>query len=121
MPKVSVIVPIYNAGVHLSKCLDSLIHQTLQDIEIILVLDCPTDGSEKVAAFYASQFSNIKLIHNQTNQHIGVSRNIGLEAATGEYIGFSDHDDFCLPDMFEELYQVAKVIRLMLSYQKLKP
>lgn len=108
MPKVSVIVPIYNAGSHLNICLDSLVRQTLQDIEIILISDCPTDGSEKIAASYAIRYPNIKLIQNPANQHIGLSRNTGLEIATGEYIGFSDHDDFCLPGMFEELYREAK-------------
>lgn len=120
MPKVSVIVPIYNAGSHLSKCLDSLVHQTLQDIEIILVLDCPTDGSEKIANSYAARYPNIKLIQNPTNNHIGISRNTGLEVATGEYIGFSDHDDFCLPEMFEELYLVAKNNRADVVLSKIK-
>lgn len=105
MPKVSIIVPIHNAGNHLVKCLDTLIHQTLQDIEIILVLDCPTDGSEVIAKQYAQKDKRINLIENTENKHIGISRNIGLQAATGEYIGFSDHDDFRELVMYEKLYE----------------
>ena len=77
IPKVSIIVPIYNAGGFLSRCLDSLINQTLREIEIILVLDVPTDGSDKVAEMYAEQESRIKLVYNKSNLHIGFSRNEG--------------------------------------------
>ena len=106
-PKVSVIVPVYNAGHYLNKCLDSLVAQTLKDIEIILVLDCPTDGSEVVAKEYAARYTNIKVLYNKTNLHVGLSRNRGLEIAKGEYIAFSDHDDYCESDMFERMYQKA--------------
>lgn len=107
IPKVSIIVPVYNAGERLRHCLDSLINQTLKDIEIILVLDCPTDGSDRVAEEYAVKDSRIKLIHNNQNLNIGLSRNEGLKVAKGEYIGFSDHDDYCLQQMFETLYNRA--------------
>jgi glycosyltransferase involved in cell wall biosynthesis len=107
-PKVSIIVPVYNAGKYLNRCLDSLINQTLKDIEIILVLDVPTDGSDKVAEIYARQDSRIKLIYNKSNLHIGFSRNEGLKIATGEYVGFADHDDYCDIVMFENLYNEAK-------------
>lgn len=106
-PKVSIIVPVYNAGERLRPCLDSLLNQTLNDIEIILVLDCPTDGSADVAEEYAATDKRIKLIHNAQNLNIGFSRNEGLKIATGEYIGFSDHDDYCEPQMFERLYAKA--------------
>ena len=108
IPKVSIIVPIYNAGEFLGRCLDSLIHQTLKDIEIILVLDVPTDGSDKVAEMYADQDNRIKLVYNESNLHIGFSRNAGLKIASGEYVGFADHDDYCETDMFEKLYKKAK-------------
>lgn len=107
-PKVSIIVPIHNAGKYLYKCLDSLINQTLDEIEIILVLDCPTDGSDQVADDYARKDSRIKIVKNKENLHIGFSRNEGLKIATGEYIGFTDHDDYCELNMFEELYKTAK-------------
>ncbi len=107
-PKVSIIVPIYNAGKYLEKCLDTLVHQTLEDIEIILVVDCPTDGSDQVARDYAQKDSRIRLIFNEHNLNIGLSRNEGLKIARGEYIGFSDHDDWRELDMYEELYWQAQ-------------
>ena len=106
-PKVSIIVPVYNAGKHLHRCLDTLVNQTLKDIEIILILDCPTDGSDAVARAFAEKYKQIKLIHNETNLRVGLSRNKGLEAAEGEYIGFCDHDDFVSSIMFEQLYHCA--------------
>lgn len=108
MPKISIIVPIYNAGERLRRCLDSLLGQTLRDIELILVTDCPTDGSDKVAEEYARRDDRVKLLRNERNLNISLSRNRGLEAATGRYIGFSDHDDYCLPRMYEALYEAAE-------------
>jgi len=107
-PKVSIIIPVHNAGHYLEKCLTSLINQTLKEIEIILVLDCPTDGSDKTAEKFAETNDNIKLIYNTENLHTGLSRNKGMEAAMGEYIGFHDHDDYCEPEMYELLYNKAK-------------
>lgn len=108
-PKISVIVPVYNAGAFFKKRLDTLIHQTLKEIEIILILDCPTDGSDRVAEEYASRDERIIVIRNPRNLHIGLSRNEGLKKATGEYISFSDHDDYSELDMFEKMYEKAKV------------
>lgn len=107
MPKVSIIVPIYNAGIYLKKCLDSLVSQTLKDIEIICVLDCPTDGSDVIAKQYAERDSRIIIVENETNLHIGESRNVGINIATGEYIAFVDDDDYCEQNMYELLYGVA--------------
>lgn len=106
-PKVSIIVPIHNAGEYLEKCLFSLVNQTLKEIEIILILDCPTDGSDKIAEKYAASDNRVKLIYNETNLHTGYSRNKGMEIATGEYIGFHDHDDYSFPYMYEKLYKEA--------------
>lgn len=108
IPKVSIIVPIHNAGVRLTACLDTLINQTLNEIEIILVLDCPTDNSDIIAKKYAANDNRIVILENSTNQHIGISRNNGLNIAKGEYIGFSDHDDYRELTMYEELYQIGK-------------
>ena len=107
VPKVSIIMPVHNAGIHLHKCLDSLVNQTLKEIEIIIVLDCPTDGSEQICKQYASIDSRIKILENESNLHVGLSRNEGLKVAIGEYIGFSDHDDFRELDMYECLYNDA--------------
>ena len=110
MPKVSVIVTIYNAGKYLACCLDSLIYQTLEDIEIILVLDCPSDGSDVLAKSYATNDNRIVIVENKVNLHIGESRNEGLKIAQGEYVTFMDHDDFCKPFMLEVLYNKANSI-----------
>ena len=109
MIKVSIIVPIYNAGYRLRECLETLVNQTLREIEIICVLDCPTDGSEKIAEEYAAKDNRIKLIYNKTNLHVAESRNRGMNAANGQYIGFSDHDDKRRLDMYELLYMTAKI------------
>ncbi len=106
--KVSIIIPVYNAGQYFRRCLDTIVNQTLQEIEVILVLDCPTDGSDKIAEEYAAQDERIKLVYNETNIHIGLSRNKGLELAQGEYVAFSDHDDYRELTMYEELYNEAK-------------
>lgn len=103
-PKVSIIVPVYNAGMYLPDLLNCLVKQTLQNIEIILVLDCPTDGSDKVAEQYAAKDNRIILVNNKTNLHVGLSRNEGLKIARGEYVGFCDHDDILTEDMFEKMY-----------------
>ena len=105
--KVSVIVPIYNAGKNLIRCLDTLVNQTLRDIEIILVLDCPTDGSDLIAKNYASKDDRIIILENEHNLHIGESRNRGIEIARGEYLHFSDHDDYRELDMLEKMYEKA--------------
>lgn len=107
-PLISIIIPVYNAGTYLKPCLDTLLNQTLKEIEIILVIDCPTDASDVVAKEYAEKDDRIILIENTQNQHIGQSRNIGIQAAKGEYIGFSDHDDFRELFMYEKLYSQAK-------------
>lgn len=107
-PKISIIVPVYNAGEYLNPCLDTLLNQSLKEIEIILIIDCPTDRSDSVCKEYAAKDSRIILIENSINQHIGLSRNIGIQAAKGEYIGFSDHDDFRELFMYERLYNQAK-------------
>lgn len=104
---VSVIIPIYNAGEWLERCLSSLAAQTLHEVEFICVLDCPTDGSELLAENYALRDSRFKILRNSFNQGQSGSRNAGIEAASGKYIGFVDHDDWCEHDMFEKLYMHA--------------
>ncbi len=106
--KVSVIIPVYNAGNRIYKCLDTLVNQTLREIEIICVLDCPTDGTDKIVEEYAAKDNRIVVVRNKRNQHISACRNEGMERARGEYIGFSDHDDFRTLDMYEKLYAKAK-------------
>lgn len=107
-PKISIILPVFNAKKHIEKCIDTLLNQTLQEIEIIVILDCPTDGTEQIILKYAEKDKRIRVIQNTQNVHIGECRNIGIKEARGEYIGFSDHDDFRELTMYETLYNTAK-------------
>jgi glycosyltransferase involved in cell wall biosynthesis len=106
-PKISIIVPVYNAGAYLRPCLDSLVNQTLEDIEIICVVDCPTDGSDKVVEEYASKYTKVRVLKNDRNLHIGKSRNRGIDEAGGEYISLNDHDDVRDIHMCEKMYSRA--------------
>lgn len=103
MPKVSIIVPVYNTGKYLKKCLDSLIHQTLEDIEIIIVNDGSTDDSQSIIDEYVKMDSRIKS-YIKENGGQGSARNLGLEKSTGEYIGYIDSDDFVELNMYEDMY-----------------
>ena len=107
MTKVSVIVSVYNVEKYLRKCIESLVGQTLKDIEIILVNDGSTDGSQKIIDRFMSQYDNIKCI-NKKNGGAAESRNMGMLQATGEYIGFMDSDDYIESEMFECMYNKAK-------------
>lgn len=106
-PKVSIIVPVYNVEKYLKKCLNSLINQTLIDIEIICVNDGSTDNSEKILQQFAKQDSRVKIL-SQQNKGQSVARNVAIENATGDYLGFVDSDDWVDLDYFEKLYNRAK-------------
>lgn len=107
MTKVSVIVPVYNVEQYLPVCLDSILAQTLNDIEVICVDDGSTDQSPAILDEYARKDSRLHVIHKE-NRGYGHSMNIGIDAASGEYIGIVESDDRILPDMYEKLYSVAK-------------
>ena len=106
MIKVSIVVPVYNVEEYLRVCLESLIGQTLKDIEIICVNDGSTDNSLNILKEYAEKDSRIVII-NQVNQGQSVARNSALKIAKGEYIGFVDSDDWVDLNFFEKLYNVA--------------
>ena len=108
MIKVSVIVPVYNAHAYLERCLDSVVNQTLKDIEIICVDDCSTDDSVKILEKYALKDYRIKVIKRAENGGESRARNTGLENVTGEYIAFVDNDDTIDLDFYEKLYTKAK-------------
>lgn len=108
MVKVSIIIPVYNAGVYLDACIQSILRQTLHDIEVICVCDCPTDGSDVICEKYSKLDARVRVIHNTNNLHIGLSRNVGLKEAKGKYLAFCDHDDYCTPEMYETLYNFAE-------------
>lgn len=103
MPKVSVIIPVYNVEKYLSQCLDSLVNQTLSDIEIICIDDGSSDKSFEILQEYANKDSRIK-IFKQENQGAAVARNNGLDKATGDYLYFMDSDDYIKLDCLEKLY-----------------
>ena len=106
MVKISVIVPVYNVEEYLEECLDSIINQTLEDIEIICVNDGSTDNSLKILEKYSQKDERIKII-SQENQGLGATRNNGMEYAKGEYISFIDSDDYISKDAFKSLYDNA--------------
>ncbi len=107
MSKVSIIVPVYNSVEHLSRCIDSILCQTLHDIEIILINDGSTDNSGDICNHYAESDKRIKVLHKK-NAGQGLARNDGIAIAKGEYIGFVDSDDFIEPDMYEVMYNKAR-------------
>lgn len=106
-PKISIIVPIYNVEKYLHRCIESLINQTLKDIEIILVDDESPDNCPKICDEYAQKDARIKVIHKK-NEGLGLTRNAGLEIATGEYVAFIDSDDWIDSTMYETLYTIAR-------------
>lgn len=103
---VSVIVPIYNVAPWLDDCLTSLERQTLKNIEVILVNDGSTDGSERIAQHYVDRNSNFTLIHRE-NGGLSAARNTGMDRAEGEYLYFLDSDDYLADTALEELYTKA--------------
>ena len=106
-PKVSVILPIYNVEKYLRQCLDSVVNQTLKDIEIIVIDDCSTDTSLDIIRKIAQKDKRIHIIALKQNSGVAVARNKGMEIATGEYIGLFDHDDVLHPSV---LFEYVKVI-----------
>ncbi len=106
MVKVSVLIPVYNAEQYLKSCMESVVCQTLDGIEIICINDGSTDSSGTILNQYANSYPNVKVIHKE-NTGYGHSLNTGLKVATGEYVGFVESDDFAERDMFEVLYENA--------------
>lgn len=107
MATVSVIVPVYNVEKYLKKCLTTLVNQTQQDMEIIVVNDGATDASGAIIDSFVSRYPNIISL-NKVNGGLSDARNYGIPYATGEYVGFVDSDDYVDIDMYEHLYQKAK-------------
>ena len=106
-PKVSVIVPVYKVEPYLRKCLDSLVNQTLRDIEIIVIDDGSPDHCGAICDEYAAMDERIQVVHKE-NGGLSAARNEGIDRATGEYITFVDSDDWCELDMYETAYAAAK-------------
>ena len=107
MPKVSIIVPVYNVEKYLVRCLDSLVNQTLDDIEIIAVNDGSTDNSGELLQIYKEKYPDKIKVFRKTNGGLSDARNYGMPHATGEYIAFLDSDDYVELDMYEKMYEKA--------------
>ena len=110
IPSISVIIPLYNAEKYIADCLDSILAQTFQDFEVIVVDDCSTDGSPAIVESYREKFGG-RLTISRMNKNSGcaaVPKNKGLTFSRGEYVSFIDADDAITPTAFEELYSVAK-------------
>jgi cellulose synthase/poly-beta-1,6-N-acetylglucosamine synthase-like glycosyltransferase len=105
-PKVSVIIPVYNTEKYLCQCIDSVVNQTLKDIEIICINDGSTDSSLQILNEYSNKDKRIIVI-NQNNSGLGAARNSGLKVAKGHYIGFVDSDDWIDLNYYETLYNGA--------------
>lgn len=105
-PKVSIVVPMYNVEKYVGFCLDSLLAQSLEDIEIIAVDDGSPDSSGAIAEDYSRRDHRVRVVHRE-NGGLGSARNTGIECATGEYIGFVDSDDWVDESMFSDLYRAA--------------
>ena len=107
MPMFSVIIPIYNTKKHLHQCIKSVLNQKYKDFEIVLVNDCSTDGSLDVCNSYKNN-KQIKTIHNQKNYGAGLSRNKGIDVASGTYLIFLDSDDYLYQGCFQGLEKLIK-------------
>ncbi|MCD8260201.1 MAG: glycosyltransferase [Bacteroides sp.] len=106
-PKVSVIIPVYNSEEFLVSTLNSVISQTLSELEIICINDCSTDRSAEILSEFACKDKRVVVYTNAENVGAALSRNKGLERATGKYVTFMDSDDRLEPDMYEALYREA--------------
>ena len=106
MPKVSIVVPTFNVEDYLCECLDSLVNQTLEDIEIICVDDGSTDNSPQILREYAGKDNRIKII-TKKNSGYGNTMNVGIKAATGVYLGIVEPDDYVSINMYKELSELA--------------
>lgn len=108
-PKISIIIPVYNSSELLGKCIDSILSQTFNDFECILVDDFSSDLSYKICHGYSLKDKRIRIFHNNQNYGSSISRRIGLEQSLGKYILFVDSDDWIEPFMLEKMYIKSKV------------
>lgn len=101
---ISVVIPVYNVEKYLKQCIDSVLNQTYKNIEIILVDDKSPDKCGEICDDYSSRYSNIKTIHKENNEGLGLARNTGIENATGQYIYFLDSDDYIKDNEIQIVY-----------------
>jgi glycosyltransferase involved in cell wall biosynthesis len=108
MPKVSIIVPIYNVEQYLAKCLNSILAQTHTDWECLLIDDCSPDNSALICKKFCDKDKRFKYIKKPQNEGLGFARNTGLDNATGDYISFIDSDDYIQPNFYSTLIPYAQ-------------
>ena len=104
MVKISAIIPVYNSEKYLKRCIDSLLNQTLKEIEIILINDGSSDNSEKICRKYLELYPDNVIYKKQENKGVSTARNVGLSLANGKYINFFDGDDIWDLDTFEKVF-----------------
>lgn len=107
--KVSIVIPVYNVEKYIERCLKSILNQTLDSIEVIVIDDGSTDNSGKICDEFSTKYKNVKTFHKR-NGGVSSARNLGISIAKGEYIGFVDPDDFIHVNMYKELYENAKKV-----------
>lgn len=107
-PKISIVIPAYNSEKLLGRCIESAMNQTLKEIEIIVIDDLSTDNTKSVIEKYSKKEGKIIGIYSKENRGAGYSRNLGIENASGEFVGFIDSDDFVDPEFYEYLYLNSK-------------
>ncbi len=103
--QLSLILPVYNTEKYIIRCLNSVICQRIEGLEVIIINDCSTDNSLSLISAYANQHSNIRIINLPENKGVGYARNIGLQNATGEYVGFIDSDDWVDVNMYDSMIE----------------
>lgn len=120
MPKISIIIPIFNTSIWLRRCLDCICNQTLRDIEIICIDDASTDSTPHILTEYAIADPRIFVISLSQNKGAAIARNIGINAASGDFIGFIDSDDTVDQDFFEKLYNRSQATQNLIVKGNLK-
>ena len=108
MIKVSVIIPVYNVERYLPACLDSVLSQSLSDIEVICIDDASPDGCPRILDDYAARDSRVRVFHLEQNRQQGYGRNLGIDSSVGKYLYFLDSDDMIAPGALEDLYDMAE-------------
>ena len=107
-PYFSIIIAMYNVERYIKICINSILNQTFQDFEVIVVDDCSTDNSYKICTELYGNNKKIRLLRHEKNQGPSAARNLGMENARGEYIWFIDSDDAIIPNALEKLHQVTQ-------------
>ncbi len=104
---ISVIVPVYNSEKYVNRCIDSILNQTYENLEVLLINDGSSDGSLKICEDWAEKDKRVKIV-NEKNKGVSAARNLGIKYATGDYVGFVDNDDWLRPEMYEKMLELIE-------------